>query len=212
MHIDFLHDDGAGRTVLEAVRGADDRALAVDRLIFDAPPRSLHQDRLAVAGVLLFGDCAESEISLPGEVSYELAEAVRDLCGLRITSEIARPKGAAEEAGAEQEAPLQVTTLTVGPVTGFPARTPEVDQTRLGLVPGERFQGALFGIKEAIIPSNAWLLASVTDPASVLLATGVLFSEDFLARALRVELADGSAGTVSPAARQLCAAVGLDAS
>lgn len=212
MHIDFLQDDGVGRTVLEAVRGADDRALAVDRLILDAPPRSLGQDRLAVAGVLLFGDRAESQISFPGEISYELAEVVQEICGLRVNSEVARPKGASEQSGDEQEAPLQVTTLTVGQVTGFSERTPEVDETRLGLVPGERFQGALFGIKEAIIPSNAWLFTSVTDPAAVLLAAGLLYSEDFLARALRVELADSSAGTVPEAARKLCAAVGLDVS
>lgn len=212
MHIDYLQNDGAGRTVLKAVRGGDDRVPAVDRLIFDAPPKNFHQDRLAVAGVLLFGGDAESEISFPWEISYELAEAVRDVRGLQVISEIARPKHLMERPDSGEGAPLQVTTLSIQPVTGFSERTPEVDQTRLGLVPGERFQGALFGIKEAIISSNAWLLARATEPATVLLAAGVLYSEDFLARALRIELADGSAAQVSTPARQLCAAVGLDVS
>lgn len=212
MLIEYVQDDGAGRTALVAVRGEGDRALAVDRLLFDAPPRSVDPDRLAVAALLLFGDRAGSEISFPEEISYELADAVRELSGLNVTSEVARPEGAVVESGAAPDARLQVTTLTAGMATGFSARTPEVDETRLGLVPGERFQGALFGIKEAIIPSNAWLVANTADPVSVLLAAGLVFSEDFLARALRAEMADGSTGTVPTAARQLIAAVGLEVS
>lgn len=211
MHIDYLRDDGTGRAVVHATRGADDAPLAIDRLILDVPPRGVHDDRLAVAAVLLFGERAASEISFPREISHELAEAVHAAYGVKTISKVATPKRAASEDEPEADArdALQVTTLAVGPATGFTERTPGVDRARLGLVPGERFQGALFGIKEAIVSSNAWLLADVLDPTDVMLAVGVLYSEDFLARELLVELEGDSAARASAAARQLCSAVGV---
>lgn len=214
MHIDYLRDDGTGRAVVHATQGADDAALAIDQLILDVPPRGVHDDRMAVAAMLLFGGRAASEISFPRKISQELAETVNAVYGVRTISKVAKPKRAALDAEpeADADAPLQVTTLTVGPVTGFAERTPGVDRARLGLVPGERFQGALFGIKEAIVSSNAWLLADVFDPTDVMLAVGVIYSEDFLARELQVELEGDSEARASEGARQLCAAVGLGVS
>ena len=159
--------------------------------------------------MLLFGGQTASEISFPRKISHELAVAVNAAYGLRTTSEVVEPIRAAAGSDVAPESPLQVTTLTVGPVTQLSERTPGVDHARLGLVRGERFQGALFGIKEAIISSNAWLLAGVFDPTDVMLAVGVIYSEDFLARELLVELEGDATADASTAAKQLCSAVGL---
>lgn len=210
MHIEFQRDDGTGRTVVQAKPSADDSPLAVDRLILDAAPRTVHHDRLAVAGTILFGAHAATGISFSKKVSHEFAELLHSTFDLEVTSKVLEPNRIAPGSDYEQADPLRVTTLTASLVTGFPECTPGVDQTRLGLVPGERFQGALYGIKEAIIASNAWLLAEVFDPASVLLATGVIYAEDFLARELRAELGDGSAGRPTEGTRQLCSVIGLD--
>lgn len=210
MHIEFVRDDGTGRAMLRAQGRAEDRALPVDSLILDADPTILDSDRIALAGALLFGTFASGDISVGTSVSADAANAIRAVTDHRVTSEVSGR--VLERKGSDQavEEPLPATTLHVALTTDLRDRTPEVDHTRLGLVPGERYQGALFGIKEAVISSNAWLLARFMDPAAVLLAAGLLFSHDLLVRTLVIEHPDGSPVPVSPSARELCAAAGID--
>lgn len=210
MHIEFVRDDGTGRAMLRAHGRAEDRALPVDSLILDAGPTILDSDRVALAGALLFGGFAAGDISFGTQVSVGAADALRAVTGRRVTSEVSGRM--LESAGSESTAqePPQVTALHVSLATGLRDRAPGVDRTRLGLVPGERCQGALFGIKEAVIASNAWLVARFVDPVAVLLAAGLLFSHDLLARTIVIEHPDGSPAPVAPSARELCAAVGIE--
>ena len=70
-------------------------------------------------------------------------------------------------------------------------------------MPGERFQGALYGVKEAVIASNAWLLATYLDPARVHLAAGILFAHDFLAQGIEIDGAPGTSATMPAGAAAL---------
>lgn len=209
MRIDFLPDDGTGRAVLQAIPELGDRTPPVDSLILDAAPTEWGADLAAAAGTLLFADFARGDLTFAADISHELTEAIYEATGRRVISPTVRPQSAPVDAAAMPDTPLRVTTLTVSLARSVPASTPAVDRALLALVPGERFQGALYGIKEAVIASNAWYLATAVDPTSVLQAVGILFSRDLLAGEVRAELADGTAGQPSPLAQQLAAAVGL---
>lgn len=212
MHIEFLLDDGTGRAVLRAERGPGDRDLPVDSLIFDTAPATFDSDRVAAAGVMLFGEYAGEELSFGKKVSPELGDQITEVTGCTITS---KTSGRVIEALGTKTSPgeiLQTTTLHVSLATGFGDRTPPVDRTRLGLVPGERFHGALHGIKESLIASNAWMLASCFTPTPVLIASALLYSHDLLAKDVVAELDGGTRGRPSSVVETLCGAVGIGVS
>ncbi|MEE1617839.1 hypothetical protein [Brachybacterium sp. J153] len=208
MQIQLLPDDGTGRTALLATPDPGDRPMPVDQLLLDAAPRMLDDECTAVAGTLLFAPYAQSEISFGKKISAGLAGAIQDATGLTVTSKTAeRPRS--DDA---VSAPLQVTTLAVSLDGALEASTPGVDRTRLRLVPGERFQGALFGVKEAVIASNAWYLARVIDPHRVQLAAGLLFARDLLAQHVRTTSEEAEAWAVPEEVATLCAALGIGVS
>lgn len=208
MQIQLLPDDGTGRTALLATPDPGDRPMPVDQLLLDAPPRTLDHDCAAVAATVLFAPYAQSEISFGKKISAGLAEAIHVATGLTVTSKFADKLRSDDEASS----PLQVTTLTVNLNGALAKSTPGVDQTRLSLVPGERFQGALFGVKEAVIASNAWYLARVIDPHRVQLAAGLLFARDLLAQHVRTTSEEAEAWAVPEEVATLCAALGIGVS
>lgn len=207
MQIEFDQHDLTGRTRLRAVPEVDDRTLPVDQLIFDAAPEALTDDRIAVAGALVFGALSAHQIGFPERISSATAEAIHSTTGLQVSTGIARTAEASTE-----NRPLQATTLTVEIASALPASTPAVDCTRLSLVQDARYSGALHGVKETVIASNAWYASLRLNAASVLAAAGVLFAQDLLAR--EIVLSTPAAESVGPseADRILCAAVGLDLS
>lgn len=208
MHIDFQTDDGTGRCSLAARPGPADSPLPVTVLLLDAAPLTIDPDRVAVAGAILFADHSGGELTFAQPISEAVADAVYTAMGLRVTHAVA---SAAQGPQPASSAPhTQATTLSVDASTSLDDPTPGIDRTRLRLVPGERFQGALYGVKEAMIASNAWLLATYLDPARVHLAAGILFAHDFLAQSIEIDGALGTSAPIPAEVQQLCAAVGLD--
>lgn len=208
MHIDFQTDDGTGRCSLAARPGPADRPLPVTALLLDAAPLTIDPDRVAVAGAVLFGDHSGGELSFAQPISEAVADALYSGMGHRVTHAVASAAQGPEPTSPAP--PTQATTLSVDASTGLGDPTPGIDRTRLCLVPGERFQGALYGVKEAVIASNAWLLATYLDPARVHLAAGILFAHDFLAQGIEIDGALGTSAAMSAEVQQLCAAVGLE--
>lgn len=207
MRIEYLQNDSADRAVLRAERSAEDRALPVDTLIFDAAPAHLSSDQIAVAGVLLFAEFAERDIAFSAPITVELQRAIADATGLAVVSTVL-PLVEASDAKEPDARPPSVTTMTVTFGAPLCDTTPRVDRTRLDLVPGERFQGALYGVKELVVASNAWYVATAIDPRAVLAAAGVLFAGDLLAK--EIVLGDAAQRLwPTPGARALCEAVGL---
>lgn len=212
MHIEFLRDDGTGRAVLRAQQESGDLALPIDSLIFDASPGVLDGDRVAVAGTLLFAGVDAGSISFNKAVSPEVASAIHSATGHSVGSKISTRKLEGPHGEKIAEAPLQMTTLDVSFSTWIPENTPGVDRTHLGLVPGERLQGALYGVKESVVSSNAWLVASYINPYRVLLAAGLLFSHDLLAQRIEPDVPEDGATGPASSAQELCSAVGIDIS
>ncbi|MGY5765392.1 hypothetical protein ACXET9_09330 [Brachybacterium sp. DNPG3] len=204
MHIEFDSRDDTGRTRLRAVREPDDRALPVDQLIFDAEPRTLTKDRIAIAGTLAFGAYAGGRIGFPSKISSAAEAAIISATGLQVSTGVSR-----KAETAPKDEPLQATTLTVQIAESLPASTPGVDRTVLSLVQDARYSGALFGVKESVIASNAWYASRRLDAASVLAAAGVLFAQDLLAREIDLALPGSESAGLSSTVRTLCAAVGL---
>ena len=212
MRIDFLPDDGTGRATLRAAPELGDRTPPVDSLLLDAAPAQWDVDLAAAAGTLLFARYAGDHLTFPTTISHNLAEVIYEATGRQVISPTIRPQIAQVDADPGTGAPLRVTRLTVSLAPRLPATTPPVDHARLAMVPGERFQGALYGVKEAVVASNAWYLATAVDPTAVLQAAGILFSRDLLASEIVAELSDGTTGHSTVLAKRLGAAVGLELS
>lgn len=209
MHIE-LSRDGIGRAVLRARRGPEDRPLPVDGLIFDAAPVTRESDRVAVAGTLLFARYADSTIGFADPISERVAEAITAATGLAIDSRVLpalRSEEASEVATGKAARP-QVTTLTVALGSRLPEATPGIDRARLDLLPGERYSGALYGVKELLIASNAWLLASHLDRGAVMTAAGIIFADDLFAGTIELD-GESREDEPSQAARELCREIGL---
>lgn len=199
MKIEFVPDDGRGRSALIAKTQTDDGSLAVDCLLMDAAPIEIDYDRIAVAACLIFGDGSNS-IEFDWPVSLRLAEAIAS-SGPRVTSEI--------ELGDGAEVSIQATHLQVELGFQVHSKTPSTDCARLSLVPGERFQGSLHGVKESIIGSNAWLLAEYVASAKVLAGIGALYSRDFLASTVEVSADEKFSADEETIIRRLYRAVNL---
>lgn len=211
MHIEFSRDS-TGRAVLRARRGPGDRPLPVSELLFDAAPATSDSDRIAVAGTLLFARYAARAITFKAPIRESVANAIAAATGLVIESDVlpaSDPNEAREqELLKEQLGQPRVTTLTVGFGVALPGSTPGIDHARLDLVPGDRYSGALYGVKEMLIASNAWLLASHLEPAAVMTAAGILFADDLFAGTIALD-GDVPGSWPAPHARDLCRAVGV---
>lgn len=210
MHLEFFADDGTGRTVLQASPTQGDMTPRVDSLILDGSPLDWSIDHAAASATLLFARFTSETLSFSEPVGRPIYHAIREATGLAVDFDTSGSSMHTEHSVDPDWA--QVTTLEVSLVDTISPRTPLVDCTRLGLIPGERFQGALYGVKEAMVASNAWYLTSAIDPADVLCAAGFLYSRDFLAQAIKVSTPDGTLARPSELARTLAAALGLSIS
>lgn len=190
---------------LQAIPEGKESSLRVDSFIFDTCPTEMTSLHALIAGALLFGDRELERISYPDEEISELAmEKVRAVLGLEGRSAFDDYSFSASDK--ENSTRIRATKLRVSLRPFISAKTPDRDETLLTLVPGERFSGVLWGVKESILSSNAWLHETYKPGAFVEAAAGVLFAADFLANELSVS-STSKENTVL--IRELCAVVDL---
>ncbi|MHA6967378.1 hypothetical protein ACX5K5_06740 [Glutamicibacter bergerei] len=167
---------------LLAVSEGEELVPKLESLMFDAAPTDLSPLKTLIAGALLFGNRRLERIQVNGEVSNIFVEQVQTLVGI---GKSANPElDLAPEVADEFDTKIRATTLKINLQAAFANVTPERDVTNLTLIPSERYSGVLWGIKEAIVASNAWLHEKHSSSAQVAAAVGVLFADEFLARSI----------------------------
>lgn len=142
-------------------------------LMVDAPPVNVNP-HLVVAAGLLWETSVVSAIEFDGALSIEVAEQWESSLGIKLDGSISK-KDYIRAAN---------TDLSVSSDGLIAETTPGRDQTHLKVVPSARFYGALKGIKESIIASNAWMFR---ESAIAQLCLGILFADEFMARSISVE-------------------------
>lgn len=193
MHIEFLREDEAGRTTIRAHHGSDDLPLRVNTITYDVVPALVDDDRACVAGALAFLDNANHELSFDRPVTKNVADTIYQSTGRKVISEIT-PQVSLEEQGGNARTPsaIQATSLNVSFGSSFPDNTPNVDESRLSFVQSQRYEGALIGIKEMIVASNAWYVASFGNPKTIMLASALLFANDLYVKEVRLDQSDAT--------------------
>lgn len=142
-------------------------------LMVDAPPVNVNP-HLVVAAGLLWETSVVSTIEFDGALSIEVAEKWESSLGIKLDGSISK----------KEYIRAANTDLSVSSDGLIAETTPGRDQTHLKVVPSARFYGALKGIKESIIASNAWMFR---ESAIAQLCLGILFADEFMARSISVE-------------------------
>ncbi|WP_146113400.1 MULTISPECIES: hypothetical protein [unclassified Arthrobacter] len=197
---------GSGGFNLLAVREDQELAPKLESLSFDATPVGLTPLKVLVAGALLFGNREMDRIETIGEVPKGTVERVQSLLGIGINPTMGQNLGSVESD--ESDTTIKATTLKINLEGSFTANTPGRDVTTLSLIPSERCSGVLWGVKEAIVASNAWLHEKYDSRSRLVAAVGVLFAEEFLAEAICVP---STTETEANFIRELCKIVGINA-
>lgn len=197
--------DGTNGFELKAIADSDEVVPKNDCLMFDAKPPFLNPEKTLIAGCLLFGEKNLTRVSGTNDVTPLFREQVQETLGLAIKT---TPREEVQTAAVDElETKIRATTLLINLRGRFPENTPGRDVTVLTLVPSERYSGVLWGIKEAIVASNAWLHEQHSSGARIAAAAGVLFAEEFLAKSISVPQASKNDEQII---RDLCRLVGLD--
>ena len=142
-------------------------------LMVDVPPVNVNP-HLVVAAGLLWETSVASAIEFDGALSIEVAEQWESALGIKLDGSISK----------KEYIRAANTDLFVSSDGLIAETTPGRDQTHLKVVPSARFYGALKGIKESIIASNAWMFR---ESAIAQLCLGILFADEFMARSISVE-------------------------
>lgn len=142
-------------------------------LMVDVPPVNVNP-HLVVAAGLLWETSVVSAIEFDGALSIEVAEQWESALGIKLDGSISK----------KEYIRAANTDLSVSSDGLIAETTPGRDQTHLKVVPSARFYGALKGIKESIIASNAWMFR---ESATAQLCLGILFADEFMARSISVE-------------------------
>lgn len=142
-------------------------------LMVDVPPVNVNP-HLVVAAGLLWETSVASAIEFDGALSIEVAEQWESALGIKLDGSISK----------KEYIRAANTDLSVSSDGLIAETTPGRDQTHLKVVPSARFYGALKGIKESIIASNAWMFR---ESAIAQLCLGILFADEFMARSISVE-------------------------
>lgn len=205
MLITNVSAEGTNGFKLLAIPEGEEPIPKLEAIMFDAIPADLSPLKTLIAGSLLFGNRGLERINVNGEVSTAFVEQVQSLLGIG--------KNARAEMNVEPEVvdefndKIRATMLKINLRGAFPEGTPERDVTSLTLIPSERYSGVLWGIKEAIVASNAWLHEKHSSPAHVAAAAGVLFAGEFLAKSIFIPPTSANEALVI---RNLCKLVGID--
>ncbi|MGP5026812.1 hypothetical protein ACTXI4_16750 [Glutamicibacter ardleyensis] len=190
---------------LLAVPEGEELVPKLESLMFDAAPADLSPLKTLIAGSLLFGNRGLERLDVNGEVSVSLVEQVQTLLGIGQNAKAGMNLG--PEIVDEFDAKIRATTLKINLRGAFAEDTPERDVTTLTLIPSERYSGVLWGIKEAIVASNAWLHEKHSSRAHVAAAVGVLFAEEFLAKSICIPSTSANDALLI---RNLCKLAGID--
>lgn len=142
-------------------------------LMVDVPPVNVNP-HLVVAAGLLWETSVASAIEFDGALSIEVAEQWESALGIKLDGSISK----------KEYIRAANTDLSVSSDGLIAETTPGRDKTHLKVVPSARFYGALKGIKESIIASNAWMFR---ESAIAQLCLGILFADEFMARSISVE-------------------------
>ncbi|MGP5032904.1 hypothetical protein ACTXJG_15965 [Glutamicibacter arilaitensis] len=197
--------DGTSGFELTAIADGDEIVPKIDCLIFDAAPAFQTPEKTLIAGCLLFGEKNLTRVSVTDDVASSFLQQVQEILGLekRETTRNEFQLGAI----GELETKIKATTLRISLRGEFPESTPGRDATTLTLVPSERYSGVLWGIKEVIVASNAWLLEKTSSRTRIAAAAGVFFAEEFLAKSICVPRTSNNEELII---RNLCNLIGLD--
>ena len=155
-----------------SVRG-DESDITKPPLMVDVPPVGLNP-HLVVAAGLLWKASAVSGIEFDGALSTDVAEEWEKNLGVEL-------EGSTSDKKYSRAANTDLSVSLNGLIA---ETTPGRDQTHLRVVPSARFYGALKGIKESIIASNAWMFR---ESGLAQLCLGILFADEFMARSISVE-------------------------
>lgn len=197
--------DGTNGFQIIAIADSDEVIPKLDCLMFDATPAFQSPEKTLIAGCLLFGEKNLTRVSAVNDVSSLFQEQVQEILGLtKKTITVGDFQPATVD---ELETKIRATTLLINLRGKFPENTPGRDSTVLTLVPSERYSGVLWGIKEAIVASNAWLHEEHSSGSRIAAATGVLFAEEFLAKSICVPQTSKNNELII---RNLCSLVGLN--
>lgn len=177
----------------------------LDSFAFDAIPEELDPLRSVIAGVLVFGDRRLERITTNDEVPSKFINAIESIIGLRPDPEQEPASSFASDA--EEGSPIRATTLEIRFGEDLAIATPGRDITRLTLVPSERYSGVLWGVKEAVVASNAWLHLQDRPQAFVAAAAGVLYADEFMGKTISLPSASPNDQIVIS---RLCELVGLE--
>lgn len=143
-------------------------------LLVDWPPAILDPHLVAAAGMLLAPEDT-SVFQLEGQLSASVVESWERHLGVSIIAD-------------RIDTPYHrdgFTDLTVVRSVSFSSATPGRDNTKLYLVPSERFYGQLKGVKELVTATNAWMFEEEKGVVADI-SLGLLFSNDLLAKSITV--------------------------
>lgn len=194
MQINWLGRGTDGRFRLEAVPGVYDGYPPISTFYIECEPLTVHDDVLAVAGVLLFGEYCSGTLELPRKVSPEVARAIQHFC--------------------------LPSWVSVSPVELEPRRNPlgegllfltedirdmkprsvwgEPRVSTLVSLSADEFSGSLFSHHGLITNSNARTISTFSAASAVFaqVAIALLFAETF--SATQIELSDSLASELEP--------------
>ena len=142
-------------------------------LMVDDAPLELNP-HLVVAAGLLWGESTISRVEYEGTLSAKVAGQWESNLGIALEGSVSKNEY-------ERAANSDLFVSSGGLIS---ETTPGRDETVLKVVPSARFYGALKGIKESIIASNAWMFE---ESALAQLCLGILFADEFMARSIYVE-------------------------
>lgn len=197
--------EGTSGFKLLAVPEGEELVPKLESLMFDAAPADLSPLKTLIAGSLLFGNRGLVRIDVNGEVSAVFLEQVQTLLGIGKNAKAEMDPE--PEVVDEFDTKIRATTLEINLRGTFAEGTPKRDVTTLTLIPSERYSGVLWGVKEAIVASNAWLHEKHSSRAHVAAAVGVLFADEFLARSICIPSTLENDALVI---RNLCKLAGID--
>lgn len=166
-----------GDTGLSALRVVDpvSREDLEPPLLFDSRPSAVSQELILCAGYMMYGGKAD-QLVFKGNIDSRFAQRFEELTGCPVNA----PRVNLPDLGF-----VRSTEMVISVGSTLEALCPGRDQTRLTLLPSERFSGGLFGVKELLIPSNAWIFAA-NGKTDVVIASALLFAKHLLAEKLKV--------------------------
>lgn len=174
-----------GRLRLEAWAGPYDGQPPMNILFLESEPLYVHDDVLAVASALLFGQYSGGEFHLPRQVSPEVARAIEVYCQpawIKVS-----PLNFEPRANPSGDGQLFLTDSLDDLIPRSSWGEPRI--STLVSLPSSEFSGALISSNGLVVNSNASLLGKFRGPDAILsahLAVSLLYAETFFAKRILI--------------------------